>query len=121
MPSANTSMSVRTPTEHVSVIDIQGEVNLAAEKALMDAYAQANATQSRFIVLNFSALDYMNSSGIGLIVTLLIRAQRQQQRLLAFGLTEHYMQIFELTRLNEAILLFSTEDEALTSLNMTQA
>jgi anti-sigma B factor antagonist len=120
MPSAKSSMSVRTPAEHVSIIDIQGEVNLAAEKALMDAYTQANATQARFIVLNFRNLDYMNSSGIGLLVTLLIRAQRQQQHLLAFGLTEHYVQIFELTRLNEAILLYATEQEALASLNTTQ-
>ena len=45
----------------------------------------------------------MNSSGIGLLVTLLIRIQRQKQRLVAYGLTDHYIQIFELTRLNEAI------------------
>ena len=45
----------------------------------------------------------MNSSGIGLLVTLLICAQRQGLRLVAFGLTDHYREIFEFTRLNEAI------------------
>ena len=48
-----------------------------------------------------------------LLVTLLVRANRQKQKLLAFGLTEHYKQIFELTRLDEAIGIFDSEDEAL--------
>ena len=50
---------------------------------------------------------------IGLLVTLLIRTQRQKQRLLAYGLSEHYQQIFELTRLNEAITIYNGEGEAL--------
>ena len=40
---------------------------------------------------------------------------------MAYGLSEHYQQIFELTRLNEAILLFPTEANALASLNTTRA
>ena len=57
----------------------------------------------------------MNSSGIGLLVTMLIRVQRQKQRLLAFGLSEHYQQIFELTRLNEAIAIYDDETAAVTA------
>ena len=55
----------------------------------------------------------MNSSGIGLLVTLLVRANRQKQRLLAFGLTDHYLQIFQLTRLDEAIGIHGSESEAI--------
>jgi anti-sigma B factor antagonist len=64
-------------------------------------------------VLNFSGLEYMNSGGIGMLVTLLVRANRQRQQLLAFGLNEHYRQIFELTRLDEAIGIYETEADAL--------
>ena len=42
------------------------------------------------MILNFTGLEYMNSGGIGLLVTLLVRANRAKQKLLAFGLTEHY-------------------------------
>ena len=63
--------------------------------------------------LNFTGLEYMNSGGIGLLVTLLVRANRAKQKLLAYGLTEHYRQIFELTRLDEAIGIYDTEAEAL--------
>jgi anti-sigma B factor antagonist len=113
MPQATVTMNVRKVSDKISIIDIQGEVTAFAENVLMDAYAQASTPTTRAIMLNFSDLEYMNSTGIGLLVTLLIRANRQKQRLLAFGLSEHYRNIFELTRLNEAIGIYATENEAL--------
>ncbi|HUE76059.1 MAG TPA: STAS domain-containing protein [Chloroflexota bacterium] len=107
------TMNVRQTGDQTSVIDIQGEVTAAAENALMDAYTQSSTNGARVIILNFSGLEYMNSSGIGLLVTLLIRMKRQNQRLFAIGLNEHYQHIFELTRLNEAIQTYSSEQEAL--------
>ena len=65
------------------------------------------------MILDFGGLDYMNSGGIGLLVTLLVRAQRQNKKLMAIGLNEHYLQIFSLTRLDEAIGIHDTEDAAL--------
>ena len=112
MPQANVSMNVRKPGADVSVIDIEGDVTAFAEAVLMDAYTEASRNGTKAIILNFSDLAYMNSSGIGLLVTLLIRAQRQGQSLMAYGLSEHYRQIFELTRLNEAISCYRDEEEA---------
>lgn len=113
MTKTNISLNVRQFGADISIIDIQGEINAYAENALMDAYTVATSNGARRILLNFAKLDYMNSSGIGLLVTLLIRVQRQKQQLLAYGLSEHYRQIFELTRLNEAILIFEDEAAAL--------
>jgi anti-sigma B factor antagonist len=98
-----------------SIIDIQGEINAFAEAQLMEAFSKAASNGTRSIILNFNGLEYMNSSGIGLLVTLLIRANRQKQRLMAYGLSPRYLQIFELTRLNEAIVIFEDESEALVS------
>jgi anti-anti-sigma factor len=116
MMKANISLKSRAATPTTSIIDIQGEINAYAETALMDAYTLATSNGANNILLNFTDLEYMNSSGIGLLVTLLIRAQRQKQRLAAFGLTDHYRQIFELTRLNEAITIFPDELTALAAL-----
>ena len=113
MPQANVVMNVRRINAMTSIIDIQGEVSAFAEKVLMDAYTEASLPTTRTIILNFSGLDYMNSSGIGLIITLLIRINRQKQHLLAFGLSEHYRHIFEITRLDDAIKIYLSEDEAL--------
>ena len=115
MSKANVTTTVRKVHDSVSIVDIQGEINAFAENALMDAYTQAGAGGARAIILNFSRLEYMNSSGIGLLVTFLIRANRQGQQLVAFGLNDHYRQIFELTNLNEAIHVYDTEAEAVSA------
>ena len=113
MPQANVVMNVRKINKTVSIIDISGDVSAFAEDILMEAYSEASSPTTRTIILNFNGLEYMNSSGIGLLVTLLIRANRQKQRVLAFGLSDHYKHIFELTRLNEAISIYDTEAEVL--------
>ena len=113
MPQANVVMNVRKPSNTVSIIDIEGDVSAFAEDTLMEAYTEASSPTTRTIILNFNGLEYMNSSGIGLLVTLLIRINRQKQRMLAFGLSDHYKHIFELTRLNEAIGIYDTEAEVL--------
>ncbi len=112
MPQANVTIAVRNASPVACILDIRGEVTGFAENALMDAYTQASSAGAKAIILNFGGLEYMNSSGIGLLVTLLIRANRQKQRLMVFGLSDHYRQIFELTRLNEAIGIYNGEGEA---------
>jgi anti-sigma B factor antagonist len=106
-------MDVREINPRTSVVDIKGDVTAACEQPLMDAHARASRSTTQAIVLNFSGLEYMNSGGIGMLVTLLVRANRQRQRLLAYGLNEHYRQIFELTRLDEAIAIYGSEADAL--------
>jgi anti-sigma B factor antagonist len=130
MAQTQVSIVVRIIDEHTSIIAIRGELSSFAEATLMDAYMQACAPEGgepdvesgakrgaprspRAIILDMTQMEYMNSSGIGLLVTLLVRMNRLRQRLLAFGLSEHYQQIFALTRLDEAISIFDTEDEAL--------
>ncbi|RIK19427.1 MAG: anti-sigma factor antagonist, partial [Chloroflexi bacterium] len=50
-----------------------------------------------------------------LLVTLLIRVNRQKQRMFSYGLSDHYQQIFQLTRLNEAIGIYADEASALSA------
>ncbi len=113
MSKPNLTIQVRRAASKLAILDIHGEVTGFGENTLMDAYTQASNMGVRAICLNFTNLDYMNSSGVGLLVTLLIRIQRQKQRLIAFGLSDHYQQIFELTRLNEAIGIYDSEAAAI--------
>jgi anti-sigma B factor antagonist len=113
MPEAATTLDVREPSAVARIIDVKGDITAASEDVLMDAYARASDSGVRAIVLNFTGLDYMNSGGIGLLVTLLVRAQRQRQGVLAYGLSDHYRQIFDMTRLDEAVSIHETEEDAL--------
>ena len=107
------TISVRNINHQTNAIDIGGELTSFAEEELNTAINQANTDEINIIVMNFRDLTYMNSSGIGLLVTSLIRLGREEKRLVAVDLNDHFRQIFELTKLNEAIHLYTTEQEAL--------
>lgn len=87
--------------EETAVIDLQGEINGQAEAALGVAYAEAVACGPSKITLNFTAVDYINSTGIALIVGLLAKARAAHVPLAAAGLSEHYREIFTITRLSD--------------------
>ena len=112
MPQAQVKMNVRRAGERVAVIDVEGELTAFAEAVLMDSYREAGESGAEAVVLNFEGLEYMNSSGIGLLVTLLIRANREGRALLTYGLSEHYRNIFQITRLDDAIAIHESEDDA---------
>lgn len=112
MEHGMTTITGRIVDGHVGIVDVQGDMSASCEDALMLAYASACAPQTRGVVLNFDQLDFLNSGGIGLLVTLLVRANRNGQRLGACGLSDHYREIFELTRLDDAIAIHLTEAEA---------
>lgn len=95
------------------VIGLSGDLTGAAEVTLTRAFDEASGSGT--VVLDFTNLEYMNSTGIGLLVTTLVRAQRSSVRLLACGLSDHYREIFSLTRLDEAIPVFGDAGEALAS------
>ncbi|GAC1331455.1 MAG: hypothetical protein NVSMB13_19770 [Mycobacteriales bacterium] len=113
MAAATVSMDVRQAGNGAGIIDIKGDVTSACEGVLSSAYDELTAAGAKKILLDFTGLEYMNSGGIGMIVTMLVRANRQRQSLLAYGLTDHYRQIFELTRLDEAITIVDDETAAL--------
>ena len=114
MMTEGTRVDVQTTdAADASLLRIEGEITSASEKPLMDAYVLATGRGAKAIILDFGGLDYMNSGGIGLLVTLLVRIQRGGQRLLAVGLNEHYRQILSLTRLDEAIAIHDTTEAAL--------
>ena len=96
----------------VAVIDLAGDVNRGAEQSLEAAWAQATAERPDAVVLNFEAAGFINSTGIALIVGLLARARAAELEVRAYGLTPHYREIFEITRLADFVAINPDEDSA---------
>ncbi|CAN5513936.1 STAS domain-containing protein [soil metagenome] len=96
----------------VAVIDLRGEIDRSAEAAMEAAYAEAVAREPTSIVLNFAETDYINSTGIALIVSLLARARKDRRAVTACGLSEHYREIFEITRLADFMTIVADEAAA---------
>lgn len=96
-----------------AIIDLQGEINSFAEAELNEAYSQAAEGDARLIVLNFTNVDYINSTGIALIVGLLAQARKTHRQLAVYGLSDHYVEIFNITRLSDFMQIFPDEQAAL--------
>jgi anti-sigma B factor antagonist len=95
----------------LAVIDLPRQIDISAEATLNNAYARAERA-SQTILLNFAGVDYINSQGIALIVGLLARARKERRAVEACALSQHYREIFEVTRLSDFMKLFENEDTA---------
>lgn len=96
----------------VVVVDLVGDVNGGAESALARAWDEAVRERPSAVVLNFSGAGYINSTGIAVIVGVLARARAARVALRAYGLTPHYQEIFEITRLADYLAITTDEDSA---------
>ena len=111
MTARHLEASVRS-RDGMAVIDLEGEISGLSEGALNTAFAEASRQEPGAILLNFKCVGYMNSSGIALIVGLHTQARTSGVRLIATGLSEHYTQIFQITRLADFITLYADEEAA---------
>jgi anti-anti-sigma factor len=99
-----------------AVIELSGEVDGSAAGVLSDAYEQAVRTdQAPCVLLDFASVDYINSTGIALIVSVLAKARSEGRQVVASGLSDHYRQIFAITRLSDFIQLYDDVDAATAS------
>lgn len=101
----------------VAIIDLQGEINGLADEILMIAYEEAIQQQPEVVLLNFRNVEYINSTGIALIVGLLKRSRQARHTLAACHLSDHYREIFQITRLADYMRLFPDEASALAGAN----
>ena len=96
----------------VAVMALEGRIDRDAMTSLTMAYETAVVADPPVILLDFTAVDYINSTGIALIVGLLGRARAEGRTLAACGLSEHYREIFEITRLADFIAIYPDEASA---------
>jgi anti-anti-sigma factor len=110
MPLNHFEAQVRqTPGTGVAIVDLRGEIDALAEEALNRAYAEALNNEPSTVLLHFGQVDYINSTGIALIVGLLARARKERRGVAACGLSAHYQQIFEITRLADFLRIVPDE------------
>ena len=100
-----------------AVIELSGDVDGSAAEVLTTAYQEAvSRANAATVLLDFAAVDYINSTGIALIVSVLARARAERRKVVASGLSAHYREIFDITRLSDFIELFPDLDGAVSQL-----
>jgi anti-anti-sigma factor len=99
------AVEVAASTPGEARLAMRGGVDIAADEVLAAAYAEAAATGATRVVLDFGAVDYINSTGIALIVRMLAEARRDHREVIALGLSDHYREIFRITRLSDYLTI----------------
>lgn len=96
----------------MSLIALVGTIDGTVEAAIDAAYAACVEHEARTLALDFTQVEYINSTGIALLVSLLARARKDRRPVLAWGLTDHYREIFEITRLADFLEVVADEQSA---------
>lgn len=97
----------------LAIVDLPPRIDGSAEQTLNEAYTEASQRGADRVLLNFSGVDFLSSTGIALIVGLLARARKDGKKISSCGLSEHYREIFEITRLADFMKIYPDERAAL--------
>jgi anti-sigma B factor antagonist len=98
----------------VSVLRFSGDISSSSHDALLGTYE--TVTKSEPVLLDFSKVDYINSSGIALVIQMLMEANKSGQKIAAFGLTPHFQKVFTMVGITKYAALFPDENAAKASL-----
>ena len=102
--------------DSVTILDLNGDVTMFAEAELARAYRAAVDAGSRALVLNFQRVEYINSAGIAIIISMLTEARAAGVTLVISGLGSHYQKIFRMVGLSQYAEIYDTEDAAVEAL-----
>lgn len=106
-----------SPAGHpVTVLRFEGDIASASKDIVLGAYHGLPKESSKLILLDFSKVGYINSSGITLVIQLLMEAYQHAQKIYAFGLSPHFTKVFTVAGITKYAGLFHGESDALAAL-----
>ena len=98
----------------VTVLRFTGDISSTSRDTVLGTYE--GVVKSSPVLIDFSKVDYINSSGIALVIQLLIEAANSGQKVYAFGLSPHFVKVFTMVGITKYAGLFPGQTEALAAL-----
>ena len=106
-----------SPAGHpVAVLRFEGDIASTSKEAVLGTYQALPKETTRLVLLDFSKVDYINSSGIALVIQMMIEASNSAQKIYAFGLSAHFTKVFTMVGITKYAGLFPTQAEAMAAL-----
>ncbi|MFZ0395316.1 MAG: STAS domain-containing protein [Terracidiphilus sp.] len=106
-----------SPAGHpVAVLRFEGDIASTSKDAVLGSYQGLPKTTTKLVLLDFSKVDYINSSGIALVIQLLIEASNAAQKVYAYGLSPHFTKVFTMVGITKYAGLFPDQNAALAAL-----
>jgi anti-sigma B factor antagonist len=100
----------------VAVLRFEGDIASTSKDAVLGAYQGLSKETAKLVMLDFTGVEYINSSGIALIIQLLIEASNSGQKVYAFGLSAHFTKVFTMVGITKYASIYPTQAEALAAL-----
>jgi anti-anti-sigma factor len=106
-----------SPTGHpVTLLRFEGDIASTSKDAVLGTYLELPKESPQLVLLDFTKVEYINSSGIALVIQLLIQAANDGRKVSAFGLSPHFAKVFTMVGIPKYATLFPTQAEALAAL-----
>ena len=106
-----------SPAGHpVTVLRFEGDIASTSKDAVLGTYQALPKETSKLVLLDFSKVDYINSSGIALVIQMMIEASNSAQKIYAFGLSAHFTKVFTMVGITKYAGLFPTQADAMAAL-----
>lgn len=100
--------------QSVTVLRFSGDISSTSREPVLGAWQN---TTGGPVLLDFSKVDYINSSGIALIIQMLMEADKTGRKVAAFGLTPHFQKVFTMVGIAKYAGLHKDELTAVASLS----
>ena len=95
----------------IVVLRFAGDITSTSQAAVLGSY-QALPESATRILLDFSKVDYLNSSGIALVIQMMIAANKRSQTIQTFGLTPHFQKVFTMVGITKYTTIHPDEETA---------
>ena len=106
-----------SPAGHpVTVLRFEGDIASTSKDAVLGTYQTLPKATTKLVLLDFTKVEYINSSGIALVIQMLIEASNSDQKVYAFGLSPHFTKVFTMVGITKYAGLFPGQAEALGAL-----
>lgn len=100
----------------VTALRFTGDISSASKAAVVGTYEALDAAHHRQILLDFKKVEYLNSSGIALVIQVLLQAGKSAQKVAICGLTPHFNKVFTMVGITKYAAIYPDESAALTAL-----
>ena len=100
----------------VTVIDVEGQLIVGNRQELKQKVMEELETGARKFLIDFSSTGYIDSSGLGVLVSLSKKIREQGGELRLANLNEDLRTLFELTKLDTLFKIADSRQEAMAGL-----
>lgn len=97
----------------VTVVDVEGQLIVGNRQELKQKVLDVLEGGGRKFVIDFHQTGYIDSSGLGVLVSLSKKIREQGGELRLSGLNEDLRTLFELTKLDTLFRITDSKEEAL--------